>query len=298
MADIIPTKTIVYKTVGSLEISLDIYLPSTDAQKLPVLLWFHGGGLLQGHRDQLTPWMRKAVAQYNLAVVSADYRFAPQVGVADILEDVQDSIRFIRTKLASHLDNPNILDPSRLAVSGSSAGGYLALLAGLYIDPKPNVILPIYPITDPLGEFFRDPQPPAMGRALVSSDAVAEFMDPSAEPVANNAGDSPRQNMYLRMQADASLAKLWKVPVEDKQAAKKWRLAKNVFENRLPPAYFLHGDADTAVGVEQADEVVGAMLGCGIEVQYERVHQKDHFLDAGPEYENEVFWAFMLKHLK
>lgn len=55
---------------------------------------------------------------------------------------------------------------------------------------------------------------------------------------------------------------------------------------------------DTAVGVEQADEVVGAMLGCGIEVKYERPPGKDHFLDAGPEYENEVFWAFMRKHLK
>ncbi|USW47297.1 Putative alpha/beta hydrolase-3 [Septoria linicola] len=297
MTDINPTKTIVYKTVGKLDISLDIYLPSKTAQKVPILLWYHGGGLLQGHRNSLTPWMRKAVAQHNIAVISADYRFAPQVGVADILEDVQDSIRFIRTNLASHLDDPASIDPSSLAVSGSSAGGYLALLAGLYIDPKPNVILPIYPITDPLGEFFRDPQPPAMGRPLVSTHVVAEFLDPKAEPVANNAGNSARQNMYIRMQADASLAKLWKVP-EDAAAAKKWRLAKNVFDDRLPPAYFLHGDADTAVGVEQADEVVGAMLGCGIEVQYERVHQKDHFLDAGPDYDNEVFWAFMLRHLK
>lgn len=103
--------------------------------------------------------------------------------------------------------------------------------------------------------------------------------------------------MYMRMQADASLAKLWRVP-EDQAAAKKWRLSRNVYESRLPPAYFLHGDADTAVGVEQADEVVGAMLGCGIEVEYERPPGKDHFLDAGPEYENEVLWAFMRKHLK
>ena len=49
--------------------------------------------------------------------------------------------------------------------------------------------------------------------------------------------------------------------------------------------------------VEQADEVVGATLGCGIEVEYERVHGKDHFLDNGPDYENEKFYSFMLKHL-
>lgn len=52
-----------------------------------------------------------------------------------------------------------------------------------------------------------------------------------------------------------------------------------------------------AVGVEQADEVVGAMLGNGIEVKYERPHGKDHFLDTGDDYENEAFYSFMLKHL-
>lgn len=45
MADIQPTKTLTYKTVDKLQIPLDIYLPS-HANKAPILLWFHGGGLL------------------------------------------------------------------------------------------------------------------------------------------------------------------------------------------------------------------------------------------------------------
>lgn len=44
--------------------------------------------------------------------------------------------------------------------------------------------------------------------------------------------------------------------------------------------------------------MVGAALGLGIEVEYERVHGKDHFLDVAPDYENERFYSFMLKHLK
>lgn len=59
----------------------------------------------------------------------------------------------------------------------------------------------------------------------------------------------------------------------------------------------MHGDADTGVGVEQSDEVVGAMLGCGLDVVYERVHGSDHFFDAAPDYDNKVFWSFVLKHL-
>jgi hypothetical protein len=49
--------------------------------------------------------------------------------------------------------------------------------------------------------------------------------------------------------------------------------------------------------VEQSDEVVGALVGCGVEVKYERLHGLEHFLDAGPEYENHEFYSFMMKHL-
>ena len=45
MADIKPTKTITYKKVGNLEIPLDLYLPE-KGESVPLLLWFHGGGLL------------------------------------------------------------------------------------------------------------------------------------------------------------------------------------------------------------------------------------------------------------
>jgi acetyl esterase/lipase len=47
MADtgIKPTKTVTYKVVAKLEILLDVYLPK-DTKKAPIILWFHGGGLL------------------------------------------------------------------------------------------------------------------------------------------------------------------------------------------------------------------------------------------------------------
>ena len=45
MSTIGPTKTITYKIVGKLEIALDLY-PPKNANNAPVLLWYHGGGLL------------------------------------------------------------------------------------------------------------------------------------------------------------------------------------------------------------------------------------------------------------
>jgi len=241
MAIIQPTKTLTYKKVSKLEIPLDLYLP--DSQKgVPVLLWFHGGGLIQGRRDALARHMRRGVQKYGYACVSADYRLAPQVSVKDILEDVKDCINFIRKELPSHLES-GALDVSRLAVSGSSAGGYLALLAGLYAEPKPNVILPIYPITDPLGTFFTNPQPPPMGRYSPSKDEMAPYLDAKAESAANcgPVGQDARSHMYVYMLGAANLAHLYHVP--EAKDAEPFRISRNVYERRLPPAYFLHGDA-------------------------------------------------------
>ena len=295
MSTIKPTHTVTYKTVGSLDIPLDLYVP-TNARNAPILLWFHGGGLLQGRRDQLAQHMRRGVSKYGFACISADYRLAPQVGVKGILQDVKDCIAFIRNDLSKHIEE-GVVDVTRLAVSGSSAGGYLALLAGIYVDPKPQVILPIYAITDPLGTFFTNPQPAPMGRYAASKEEMAPYLDPHAEPVANCGplAEDPRMHMYVCMMASANLAELLGVP--DADEATPFRISRQVYEHRLPPAYFLHGDGDSCVGVEQSDQVVGAMLGCGMVVQYERPHGKDHFLDTGAEYENDPMYSFMMKHV-
>ncbi|KAJ5693388.1 hypothetical protein N7462_002811 [Penicillium macrosclerotiorum] len=290
MASINPDHTIAYKRVGSLEIPMDIYLPK-DKKNAPVLLWFHGGGLLQGRRDLLAPHMRTGVQTYGFVCISADYRLAPQVNVGEVFEDVKDCIRFIREELSGVLGE-GLVDGSRLAVSGSSAGGFLSLLAGLYIEPKPQVIIPIYPITDPP----RDPAP--KGRYTASKGEMAPYLDTQAAVVASSGKlpDDPRSNIYVYMLRAANLAELWGISGNENAAA-PYRISRRIHDYGLPPAYILHGDADSAVGVEQSDEVAGAMMGCGLTVQYERPHGEDHFLDNEDGYENKALYEFMLRYL-
>lgn len=86
-------QTFVYKT-APVPIQLDVYLPSTppsDGQGLPLLIWFHGGGLLQGNRDSVAPHHLHGVTKHGYALISADYRLSPQVSVSEVLDGKQPS---------------------------------------------------------------------------------------------------------------------------------------------------------------------------------------------------------------
>ncbi|KXL50338.1 hypothetical protein M433DRAFT_433578 [Acidomyces richmondensis BFW] len=285
-------RTIIYKTSDQNHISLDLYLPG-NPRNVPILLWFHGGGLLQGRRSTVAPHMVRAISKHNIAVISPDYRLAPQVGIAEIFDDVKDVVTYIRDGRLAEEVGKDVLDTSRLAVSGSSAGGYLAFLSGLYLEPKPKVILPIYPIADPLGTFFTTPQPHPFGGPPPNRDTLAPYIDPNSTIMTSTPAEHERNELYFYMLQECNYASLLGMKAGDSI----WRVARNVYERRLPPAYVVHGDADTAVGVEQSDEVVGVMVGCGLPVQYERLHGVQHLFDRDESVGLEKMYEFMMEYL-
>jgi acetyl esterase/lipase len=99
----------------------------------------------------------------NIALICPDYRLAPQTSLPIILEDAVSSIDFVRSRLPSMLND--VIDPSRLAISGSSAGGWLALLTGVpgslgSVIPPPTCVVSFCPLTDIDSTFYRTPQRP------------------------------------------------------------------------------------------------------------------------------------------
>lgn len=289
-------QTLTYKTVGSLPIKLDLYLPSKSTSNPPILLWFHGGGLLQGSRSDVAPHMLSAVSQYGLALVSADYRLAPQATIDEIVSDVQDCLTFIHDKLQQHMPSGVTLNTSRIAVSGSSAGGYLALLAGLYSKVTPKVVLAIYPITNPYGKFFTTPQPipDIIPHRHVDESVVAPYINRNAEVVADNDAASTRNKLYFYMLQEAKLASLISVKPGDDTYIVADQLRKR---GSYLPCFIVHGDADTFVGIEQADEVVEALKEIGADYKYERLEGIDHVFDKDETFQLEAMYAFMNKHL-
>jgi acetyl esterase/lipase len=121
-----------YKTVRGLSIRADVYRASGNAFR-PAILYIHGGALIMGNRSWLNPVQVRKYLDAGYTVISIDYRLAPQTKLNEILDDVDEAYRWVRT------DGPQLfrIDPKRIAVVGHSAGGYLALMAGVRFRPGP-----------------------------------------------------------------------------------------------------------------------------------------------------------------
>lgn len=85
-----------YKKVQNHEIKANIFIPNVK-QKHPVLVYFHGGGFIFGNRDEGLPdVLRDELIRHKYAVVSPDYRLAPETKLDEILKDVRDVIIYLR----------------------------------------------------------------------------------------------------------------------------------------------------------------------------------------------------------
>ncbi len=132
--------------VDGAQIALRVYRPDDDAI-LPVLVWFHGGGWVFGDLDSGELACREMAAKAHCAIVSVDYRLAPESRFPVALDDCIAATHWV-------IDNAQSLniDSSKLAVGGDSAGGNLA--AGVAQYARDNAVpvrlqALIYPVTQP-----------------------------------------------------------------------------------------------------------------------------------------------------
>ena len=105
-------------------IAARLYAPSAD--KLPVLLYFHGGGFTIGSIATHDVLCRQLSHLAGCAVVSVNYRLAPEHQFPTAANDAWDALQW----LAGHAAGLG-LDERHLAVGGDSAGGTLAAMCAL-----------------------------------------------------------------------------------------------------------------------------------------------------------------------
>ena len=132
-------------------ISLRLYRPlartHADHGPLPVLVYFHGGGWTIGDLDTHDTLCRQFGDGAGCAVVSVNYRLAPEYRFPAAVEDCVAATRWVRNH-AQALG----LDGARIAVGGDSAGGNLAAVVAISLREAKELFLAyqllIYPATD------------------------------------------------------------------------------------------------------------------------------------------------------
>jgi acetyl esterase len=128
------------------EIPLRVYAPAVG-RALPGIVYFHGGGFVIGNLDSHDGTCRALANAAGCAVVSVDYRLAPEHRFPAAPEDCYAALRFVAER-GGELG----IDPQRLAVAGDSAGGNLAaataLLARERRGPDLRFQLLVYPVAD------------------------------------------------------------------------------------------------------------------------------------------------------
>lgn len=104
--------------------------PSLTAKA--VVLYFHGGGLLYGQRDDLPDFHLNELCNAGFILVSFDYPLAPAAKIGQILDDVKSSI-------CLYSEQPSTFSPDSLPyfIWGRSAGAYLCLLASSHTFENP-----------------------------------------------------------------------------------------------------------------------------------------------------------------
>ncbi|MBN17880.1 MAG: lipase [Chloroflexi bacterium] len=128
------------------EIPIRFYKYS-NAKNSPVLVWFHGGGMVVGDLDSADGIARFLCDGSQYSVVSVDYRLAPENKFPAALEDCYNVTKWIYDHAEDFDTNQN-----QIAVGGDSAGGNLAAAVSIMSrdNKQPHIAhqLLIYPMLD------------------------------------------------------------------------------------------------------------------------------------------------------
>lgn len=131
-------------------IEADIYSPVDHIpKKSPVLVNWHGSGFIFSLLGSDSLYCSRIVCETGITIIDADSRKGPETNFPGPLEDAEDVLQWVAVQ-------PDTFDVARVAVSGFSSGGTLALAATSSLKEPANNFAPsleipiaiaIYPVT-------------------------------------------------------------------------------------------------------------------------------------------------------
>src|SRR5438552_1580209 len=234
--------TYTYKTADKVEVQADVHR-ADDRVVRPVVVWLHGGALIMGSRTQVPRNLLDLCRSEGFALVSFDYRLAPEVKLPSIIEDVEDAFRWLR-KVGPELLH---IDPNRVVVAGGSAGGYLTLMTGFRVKPRPRALVAYWGYGDVDGDWYTKPSDHYRKQPLVDKDEATKAV---AGKVLTGTTSGPEQKargrfyLYLRQNGLWTKEVTGFDPAKDRKKLDPYCPVRNITPD-YPPTLLIHGTEDT-----------------------------------------------------
>jgi acetyl esterase/lipase len=271
------THDVVYAKPGVKTLKYDVYSPK-GAKNLPCLVIIHGGGWVTNDEDVMRGLARELTKGGQFVVFSIDYRWAGKADgdatnntMANLIEDVYGAVAHIMEHAAAYGG-----DPSRIGLTGDSAGGHLSAAASLMVDR----------IGD--GGFGKAP-------------GVFEFL-PTYLPK-NKSVPQLKTEMLAAIKAAAPsygvFGGSWLNHYSDDPAANDtWKAAISPI-NHIPqasvrpvPQYLIRGTRDPLIANDGVTEFMDALVKAGQRVEYVQVGGAGHaFFDWKPDARTKATFA-------
>jgi acetyl esterase/lipase len=243
-----------YATNSGVVLNLDVYLPDKKPSKpMPLAVFIHGGGWVAGSKKGGL-WLGSIKDELNkrgYVVASVDYRLAPKYKWPLFMNDVKTSIRFLRANAKKYQ-----IDPKRVGVWGTSAGGHLVAMLGT-TDKKDKLEGDLYP------------------HESSSVQAVVDMFGPSDMPLlVSERQHVQRANIVFNVELEE---KGMTNDVILKQASPVFHVSK-----KSAPTLIIHGEDDELVHVNQAEVFFDKLKATGVPARMIIVKNGTHGL-GGPD---------------
>jgi acetyl esterase/lipase len=276
---------LIYASPGGKDLALDLYLPGKLTGQAPVIVFLHGGGW-SGGTTTTGPDFRRFFAQDGFAMASIEYRLTPSVTFPSNAEDVKTAIRWLRANADRYS-----LNPRKIGLWGTSAGGHLAAIAGLSpagtfegggnLDQSSGVqcVLDAYgPSSFDLMDAETEdekaklqPVSPALGNAppMIAGVVAGSPADAGSRP-------GPPRGPVPHDDPNSAESRLVGAPIQTVPDKVKFASPLTYVRRGAPPFLLMHGLADNSVPYHQSLLLYNALAAAGNDVTLRLVDGLPH----------------------